>query len=84
MTPEMASHMQVVRLILRALDYAAEQRGLGSAYTEVTLRVGGSRERTRRADVAVIYGQLPTEPDALLALVPAFAGGAPRLGDFAQ
>ena len=73
MTPEMASHMQVVRLILRALDYAAEQRGLGSAYTEVTLRVGGSRERTRRADVAVIYGQLPTEPDALLALVPAMA-----------
>ncbi|MDE2787799.1 MAG: Uma2 family endonuclease [Chloroflexota bacterium] len=73
MTPDMASHMQVVRLTLRALDCAAEQSGLGAAYTEVTFSVGGSRERTRRADVAVIYGELPTEPDALLALAPAMA-----------
>ena len=71
MTPDMAGHLQVVRLTWRALDLAAEQSGLGAAYAEPTLRVGGSRERTRRPDVAVIYGQLPADPDALISLVPA-------------
>lgn len=73
MTPDMAGHLQVVRLTWRALDFAAEQSGLGAAYVEPTLRVGGSRERTRRPDVAVIYGQLPADPDSLLSLVPAMA-----------
>ena len=35
-TRDMATHMRVIRLIWRALDDAAEQAGVGAAYTEPT------------------------------------------------
>ncbi len=70
MTRDMASHMRVVRLIWRDLDSAAVQSALGEAYAEPTIRVGSDRSRSRRPDVAVIFGELPTEDDDLLELVP--------------
>ena len=73
MTHGMASHMRVVRLIWRGLDSAAVQSALGEAYSEPTIRVGSDRSRSRRPDVAVIFGKLPTEDDDLLELVPAMA-----------
>ena len=69
-TRDMANHMQVVRLIWRGLDSVAVQSGLGEAYSEPTIRVGSDRSRSRRPDVAVIFGELPTEDNDLLELVP--------------
>ncbi|MCE2500957.1 MAG: Uma2 family endonuclease [Dehalococcoidia bacterium] len=73
MTRDMAIHMQVVRLTWRALDAAVVESGLGEAHAEPTIRVGSNRSRSRRPDIAVIFGQLPTADDALLNIVPEMA-----------
>ena len=70
MTRDMASHTRVVRLAWRYLDVAAVQSRLGAAYAELTIRVGSDRSSSRRPDVAVILGEMPTDDDALLNMVP--------------
>ena len=71
MTRDMARHLRVVRLIWRDLDSSAVQSGLGEAYAEPTIRVGSDRTRSRRPDIAVVFGELPTDDENLLHLVPA-------------
>ena len=73
MTPGMLIHAEVVRLIWRAMDRSAEKNPLIRVFAEALFDVGADRNRTRRPDLAVIEGELPTDPEAILALVPAMA-----------
>ena len=73
MTPGMLIHAEVVRLIWRAMDRSAEKDPLIRVFAEALFDVGAGRNRTRRPDLAVIEGELPTDPEAILALVPAMA-----------
>lgn len=73
MTPEMLVHAAVVRLIWLALERSAEKDNLIQVFAEALFDVGADRSRTRRPDLAVIQGELPTDPEAVLALVPMMA-----------
>ena len=73
MTPDMLVHAEVVRLIWRALDRWSETSSLIRVFAEALFDVGADRSRTRRPDLAVVEGELPAEPEAILALVPAMA-----------
>jgi Uma2 family endonuclease len=73
MTPQMLMHAEVVRLIWRALDRSSEEEPLLRVFAEALFDVGADRSRTRRPDLAVIEGELPVDPEAVLALVPAMA-----------
>ena len=73
MTPEMLVHAAVVRLIWLSLERSAEKDSLIQVFAETLFDVGADRSRTRRPDLAVIQGELPTDPEAILALVPVMA-----------
>ena len=73
MTPEMLMHAEVVRLIWRALDRLSEQCPMIRVFAEALFDVGAHRDRTRRPDLSVIEGELPTDPEAILAMAPAMA-----------
>ncbi len=73
MTPEMLIHAEVVRLIWRALEQRTEIRLPIRVFAEALFDVGANRNRTRRPDLAVLEGDLPTGPEAILALVPIMA-----------
>ena len=73
MTPEMLVHAAVVRLIWLSLERSAEKDSLIQVFAETLFDVGADRGRTRRPDLAVIEGELPTDPEAVLALVPVMA-----------
>lgn len=72
-TPAMFAHMKVVRLIWLALERAIDREPLGQVFAEPTFLVGAERNRSRRPDLALITGELPTDAAAILALVPAMA-----------
>ena len=73
MTPQMLIHAAVVRLIWLALERSAEDGRLIQVFAEALFDVGADRSRTRRPDLAVIEGELPIDPEAILALVPVMA-----------
>ncbi len=73
MTPEMLIHAEVVRLIWRTLDRSLEEGRLIRVFAEVLFDVGANRNRARRPDLAVIEGDLPTDAEAILTLVPVMA-----------
>lgn len=73
MTPQMLIHAAVVRLIWLALERSAEKGRLIQVFVEALFDVGADRNRARRPDLAVIEGELPIDPEAILALVPAMA-----------
>ena len=73
MTPEMLTHAAVVRLIWMALEGSAEKDRPIQVFAEALFDVGADRGRTRRPDFSVIEGELPTDPEAVLALVPVMA-----------
>jgi Uma2 family endonuclease len=70
MTPEMLTHAAVVRLIWLALEGSAEKDRPIQVFAEAPFDVGSDRSRTRRPDLAVAAGNLPTEPEAVRALLP--------------
>ena len=73
MTPEMLVHAAVVRLIWLSLERSAGRDSLIQVFAEALFDVGADRSRTRRPDLAVIDGELPTDPEAILALAPVMA-----------
>lgn len=73
MTPAMFGHAQVIRLVWRVLDGAAEQRHLGITLVGPSISVGANRDRTRLPDLAIFTGEPPTKPDEVLALMPILA-----------
>ena len=73
MTPEMLIHAEVVRLVWRALDRLSEKDTMIRVFTEALFDVGANQDRTRRPDLAVIKGDLPTGAESILALVPVMA-----------
>ncbi len=73
MTPEMLTHAAVARLIWLALEQSADKDSLIQVFAEALFDVGADRSRTRRPDLAIIEGELPTDPEAILALVPVMA-----------
>lgn len=73
MTLEMLRHALTVRLAWRALDDAAVRLQVGLALTEPLVDVGAARQRSRRPDIALFAGALPTEPEAVQTLVPVMA-----------
>ena len=74
MTPEMLVHAAVVRLIWLALEQSAAKDSLIRVFAEALFDVGADRSCTRRPDLAVMEGELPTDPEAVLApLVPVMA-----------
>ena len=70
MTLEMLSHAEVVGLIWRGLERSPETDAVVRVYAEGLFDVGANRDRTRRPDLAVVVGELPTDPESILALVP--------------
>ena len=70
MTPEMLTHAAVVRLIWLALEGSAEKDRPIQVFAEALFDVGADRSRTRRPDLAVVAGNLPTGPEAVRALLP--------------
>ena len=73
MTPDMLTHAAVVRLIWLSLERSVEEDRLIQVFAEALFNVGANRSRTRRPDLAVVEGNLPTDPEAILALVPVMA-----------
>ena len=70
MTPEMLIHAEVMRLIWRALERSQAEDALIRVFAEALFDVGADRSRTRRPDLAVIAGSLPTEPELIRTLLP--------------
>ncbi len=71
MTPGRLIHAEVVRLIWRALDRRSDEDFPIRVFSEALFDIGTDRERTRRPDLAVIVGDLPTDPDSISNLLPA-------------
>lgn len=69
MTPNRLMHAAVVRLIWLALE-RSQEGALIQVFTEAFFDVGANRDRTRRPDLALIAGTLPTEPELIRTLLP--------------
>ena len=70
MTPEMLTHAAVVRLIWLALERSPGKDAQIAVFAEALFDVGVNRDRSRRPDLAVMEGELPTDPELVRALVP--------------
>lgn len=73
MTPGGLAHALTVTHCVRTLGKFVEGRKLGETLIRPAFLVGVNRSQIRKPDIAFIAGPAPTDPDAILALLPALA-----------
>lgn len=73
MTPRSLNHSRSMTYTASVLMEFAEERNLGEVLTTPSFLVGANRDQSRKPDVAFVAGPMPTEPEAILALVPTLA-----------
>ena len=73
MTPHGLAHALTITHCLRTLGKFCDDRKLGETLIRPAFLVGVNRSQIRKPDVAFIAGPPPTDPEAILALVPALA-----------
>lgn len=73
MNPRSLNHSRTIRVTATALGRYAEPRGLGEVLVTPSFLVGANRDQARKPDVAFVAGPTPTDPEAILALVPTLA-----------
>ena len=73
MTPGGLAHALTIAHCLRTLGKFCDGRKLGETLIRPAFLVGVNRNQIRKPDVALIAGPPPTDPEAILGLVPALA-----------
>lgn len=73
MTPRSLNHSRTIAHATQVLGSFVDERNLGEVLTTPSFRVGFNRGQSRKPDVAFVVGTIPTEPEAVLSLVPALA-----------
>ncbi|MDE2683076.1 MAG: Uma2 family endonuclease [Chloroflexota bacterium] len=73
MNPRSLNHSRTMRVTASALDDFVEPLGLGEVLITPSFLVGADRDQSRKPDVAFVAGPMPTDPEAILALVPTLA-----------
>ena len=67
------NHSRSMHTTAAAIGDWAGPRGLGEVLITPSFLVGANRNQSRKPDVAFVAGPMPTEPEAILALVPTLA-----------
>ena len=73
MNPRSPKHSRSITYTASALGDFVEPRNLGEVLIAPSFLVGANRDQSRKPDVAFVAGPMPTEPEAILALVPTLA-----------
>ena len=73
MNPRSLNHSRAMHVSAAALGDFVEPRNLGEVLITPSFLVGANRDQSRKPDVAFVAGPMPTEPEAILALVPTLA-----------
>ena len=73
MNPRSVNHSLSITYTASALREFADAGNLGRVLTTPSFLVGANRDQSRKPDVAFVAGPMPTEPEAILALVPTLA-----------
>jgi Uma2 family endonuclease len=73
MTPRSLNHALTITYTASKLRDFVHERNLGIVLTTPSFLVGADRSQSRKPDVAFVAGSIPTEPEAILALVPTLA-----------
>lgn len=73
MNPRSLNHSRSMRFAASVLGGFVEPRNLGEVLITPSFLVGADRDQSRKPDVAFVAGPMPTQPEAILALVPTLA-----------
>ena len=73
MNPRSLNHSRTMRVSASVLDSFVEPLGLGEVLITPSFLVGAGRDQSRKPDVAFVAGPMPSDPEAILALVPTLA-----------
>ena len=73
MNPRSLNHSLAMTYTASVLRGIVDERNLGKVLTTPSFLVGANRDQSRKPDVAFVAGPMPTEPEAVLALVPTLA-----------
>ena len=73
MNPRSLNHSRAMHTTAAALGDFVEPRNLGEVLITPSFLVGVNRDQSRKPDVAFVAGPMPTEPEAILDLVPTLA-----------
>ena len=73
MNPRSANHSLSITYTTSALRGFVGLNDLGMVFTTPSFLVGADRDQSRKPDVAFVAGPMPTDPEAILALVPTLA-----------
>ena len=73
MNPRSLNHSLSMTYTASVLREFVDTRDLGRVLTTPSFLVGAARDQSRKPDVAFVAGVMPTEPEAILALVPTLA-----------
>ncbi len=73
MNPRSLNHARAMRHVALALSRGIDEQSIGEVLVTPSFLVGANRDQSRKPDVAFVAGPMPTEPEAILALVPTLA-----------
>ena len=73
MNPRSLDHSRSMTHSAAVLQRFVYERDLGEVLTTPSFLVGANRDQSRKPDVAFVAGRIPTDPEAILALVPTLA-----------
>ena len=73
MNPRSMNHSLSITYTGSVLRAFVDEGNLGRVFSTPSFLVGANRDQSRKPDVAFVAGQMPTDLEAILALVPALA-----------
>ncbi len=73
MNPRSLNHSRSMHTTAAAIGGWVAPRNLGEVLITPSFLVGANRDQSRKPDVAFVAGAMPSEPEAILALVPTLA-----------
>ena len=73
MNPRSMNHSLSITYTASVLREFVDAGNLGRVFSTPSFLVGANRDQSRKPDVAFVAGQMPTELEAILALVPTLA-----------
>ena len=73
MNPRSMNHSLSITYTASVLREFVDEGNLGRVFSTPSFLVGANRDQSRKPDVAFVAGQMPTDLEAILALVPTLA-----------